>query len=228
MRSLQPVEVGGEAGKLFEVSSTSDGASTPRRIVTAMVHRADGSWFYKLAGDPKTVETQKPAFIEFLKSVRIHPAVATAEALQLSAAPPPASAGAPILKWKVPAQWTPIAAGQMQLAKFAVPQRGSARAEVSVSVFPSDTGGVLANVNRWRRQIGLDPVTEADLPRQITTLDPPSSQAFLTDQKNKDQQQLLAAVVPRGGQWFFYKLFGDAAAVGPEKDAFVAFVKSEP
>ena len=127
----------------------------------------------------------------------------------------------------MPALWTPVTAGQMQLAKFAVPARGSARAEVTVSIFPSDTGGALANVNRWRRQIGLDPVTEADLPQQITILDPPNPQAFLTDQKNNGQQ-LVAAVVPRDGKWFFYKLLGHAAAVEPEKDAFVAFVKSEP
>lgn len=226
LRQLHPIEVGNETGKLFEVAAAGGAAASSRRIVTVMVHRADASWFYKLTGDSKTVEAQKPVFIEFLKSVRIQPAAATAESPP-PAAPPSASAGASGPKWKVPAPWTPVAAGQMQLAKFTVPARGSAHAEVTVSVFPADTGGVLANVNRWRRQIGLDPVTEADLPQQVTVLNPPNPQAFLTDQKNNGQQ-LVAAAVPRNGQWYFYKLAGDAAAVGPEKDAFVAFVKSEP
>jgi hypothetical protein len=225
-RSLHPIQAGQETGSLFEVSAAADAASGSTRIVTAMVHRADGSWFYKLAGNSKIVEAQKPAFIEFLKSIRIQPAAVVA-AVPPPAAPPSASADASSPKWKVSASWTPVAAGQMQLAKFAVPPRGSARAEVSVSVFPGDTGGPLGNVNRWRRQIGLGPVTEADLPQQITVLDPSHPQAFLTEQKNNGQQ-LVAAVVPRGGQWYFYKLLGDAAAVGPEKDAFVAFVRSEP
>lgn len=229
-RQLQPVTAGGEPGKLFEVAAGGDGARQPLRIVTVMVHHPDASWFYKLTGDSRTVEAQKPAFIEFLKSVRIQTAAGGAEAPAAAALPPPpapAPAGASGMKWTVPASWTPLAAGQMQLAKFAVPARGSAHAEVTVSVFPGDTGGTLGNVNRWRRQIGVDPVTEADLPQQITLLNPPDPQAFLTDQKNNGQQ-LVAAVVPRKGQWFFYKLLGDAAAVGPEKDAFVAFVKSEP
>jgi hypothetical protein len=94
-------------------------------------------------------------------------------------------------------------------------------------VFPNDTGGTLGNVNRWRRQIGLGAVTEADLPKCVTPLDPAIPQSILVDLKNNDQQ-LVAAIVPRGGQWFFYKLLGDAAAVTPEKDAFAAFAKSEP
>jgi hypothetical protein len=32
------------------------------------------------------------------------------------------------------------------------------KAEVTVSAFPGDTGGLLANLNRWRGQIGLEPV----------------------------------------------------------------------
>ncbi len=223
---LQPVDIGGEKGSLFEVSSTGDTTNTPTRIVTAMVHHGDASWFYKLMGDARTVEAQKPAFTRFLKSVRIQPTAAAAEPTS-TAPPPPASVATTGPKWRVPAAWTTVAAGQMQLAKFTVPARGDAHAEVTVSIFPSDTGGTLANVNRWRRQIGLEAITEADLPGQTTILNPPHPQAFLTDQKNNGQQ-LIAAVVPRAGQWYFYKLLGDAAAVGLEKEAFVAFVKSEP
>jgi hypothetical protein len=80
LRSLQPVEVGDEPGRLFEVAAAADVATAQKRIVTAMVHRSDGSWFYKLTGDSKTVEAQKPAFIEFLKSIRIQQtAAATAK-----------------------------------------------------------------------------------------------------------------------------------------------------
>ena len=41
-------------------------------------------------------------------------------------------------------------------------------------------------------------------------------------------KRLIGAIVPRGSQWFFYKLLGDEAAVAAQRDAFVAFVKSEP
>lgn len=232
LKALQPVEVGTDRGKLFDMAATE--GAVPKRIVTVMAHRDNASWFYKLSGDAKLVEAQKPVFVGFLKSVRIKETAAPAEAPASAAAAAPSAvpaAPAPAAdssqKWKVPAQWTPVAAGMMQLAKFAVPARGDAKAEVTVSVFPNDTGGTLGNVNRWRQQIGLEPVTEAELPKHATALDPAIPQAFLVDLKNNDRQ-LVAAVVPRGGQWFFYKLMGAAAAVAPEKDAFVAFVKSEP
>jgi hypothetical protein len=113
----------------------------------------------------------------------------------------------------------------MQVAKFAVPQRGNASGEVFVSVFPSDTGGTLANVNRWRKEIGLQEVNEAGLAQLVSTLDPANPEAKLVDMTNSNKR-LLAAIVPRQGVYWFYKLRGDADAVTPEKEAFVAFVRS--
>ncbi|MBI3879337.1 MAG: hypothetical protein HY301_04645 [Verrucomicrobia bacterium] len=217
-KQLQPVEVGGETGKLFEVSTKGEGTNAPMRIVTAMVHRADASWFYKLSGDVAVVEAQRPAFVEFLKSIRIKEAPAeTAEA-------PAASSS---FKWKVPDGWQSVTPGQMQDAKFSVPANGAAKADVTVSIFPSDTGGTLGNVTRWRRQIGLGEISEADLAKLVTPLDPANSGAMLVDMTNGGKQ-LIGAIVPRGGRWFFYKLLGDEAAVAPQKEMFVAFVKSEP
>ena len=51
--------------------------------------------------------------------------------------------------------------------------------------------------------------------------------AVLVDLANENRH-LLGAIVPRDGQWWFYKLLGDAAAVTPEHDHFVQFVQSKP
>ena len=217
-KQFEAIEVGGEKGNLFQIEGKPQGGSGPARIVTAMVHRPDSSWFYKLAGDAALVEAQKPAFIEFLKSIRLKEAASPAEM--------PAET-APKAKWTVPGQWKEMPAGQMQVAKFSVPPRGSAKAEVFVSVFPSDTGGMLANVNRWRKQIGLAEVKESDLPAVVSPLDPAAPGAILVDMKS-DSKQLLGAIVPRDGRYWFYKLLGDAEAVAPEKESFVVFAKSKP
>jgi hypothetical protein len=115
----------------------------------------------------------------------------------------------------------------MQVAKFSVPAKGDAKAEVSVSIFPSDTGGTLSNIRRWRTQIGLGDAPDAELSKLAAPLDPQNAGAILVDMAN-GSQRLLGAIVPRGGRWFFYKLLGDEAAVAPQKEAFVAFVKSQP
>jgi len=217
-KQFEAVEVGGEKGNLFQIEGKPQGSSGPARIITAMVHRPDASWFYKLAGDAALVEAQKPAFIEFLKSIRIKEAAPVEEAPAAATAEP---------GWQVPSQWKEIPAGQMQVAKFAVPARGSAKAEVFVSVFPSDTGGTLANVNRWRKQIGLPEAQGGELTSMVSPLDPAQPEAILVDMTNNNKR-LLGAIVPRDGRYWFYKLLGDAEAVAPEKESFVAFVKSKP
>ncbi len=160
---------------------------------------------------------EKPTFIEFLKSVRIKER-STADAAESATAR---------FNWSVPEQWRSVSPGQMQVAKFTVPEHDGGKADVTVSIFPSDTGGTLANVNRWRKQVGLEEIGESELAPLVTPLDPPGSAATLVDLVN-GQRRLLGAIVQRGTQWFFYKLLGDAAAVSAAHDAFVEFVKSQP
>jgi hypothetical protein len=211
---LQPVQIGSEQGKLFEVSGKPRGESTPMRIVTAMVHRRDHSWFFKLSGDEKLVAMQKPAFVEFLKTIHFD------ESAQVASSPSSASPTNPA--WKVPDTWKQVAAGAMQVAKFDVPARDGAGAQVSASVFPNDTGGTLANVNRWRKQVGLP---ESDgLGNSAGPIEGLSG-ATLVDLTNNGKR-LIGAIVPRDGEWWFIKLLGDEKAVTPERDHFVAFVKS--
>ena len=220
MAQLQDVVVGGENGKLFEVAGKAAEGEAPARIVTAMVHRSDASWFYKLSGDAALVEAQKPAFIEFLKSIQIkEPAAADVSSANAG------ESGKP--RWEVPGGWKQVPPGQMQVARFAVPPRNGASGEVFVSVFPNDTGGTLANVNRWRRQLTLPEVDQKSLASLATPLDPAIPNAVLVDLTN-NSQRMLGAIVPRGDQWWFYKLLGDAAAVGAERDNFIQFAKSVP
>ncbi len=220
LKQFEKVEVGGESASMFQIEGAPVEGSTPAKIVTAIVHRDDASWFFKFAGDAALVTAQKPVFIEFLKSIRMKDAPSAAS--PAAASDPGSQPG-----WIVPSQWRQVAAGQMQVARFAVPERGGAKAEVFVSVFPNDTGGTLANVNRWRRQIGLGEIGEGELGPMVSPLDPASPGAILVEMVS-DSKKLLGAVVPRDGSYWFYKLLGDAAAVTPEKEAFVAFAKSKP
>lgn len=140
-----------------------------------------------------------------------------------SAPPSPAPSQ---FKWTVPADWKESKPGPMQQARFTVPEKDGAQAEVAVSVFPSDTGGTLANVNRWRGQLGLPPVDESGLASLVTPLSV-AANAVLVDLAH-DDKRMLAAIVPRDGIWWFYKLTGGAPAVANARDAFIGFVSSKP
>src|SRR6185503_10303368 len=197
-RQFETVMVAGETGRLFQVESTQRTNRAAARIITAIVHRSDVSWFYKLSGEASLVDEQKPAFVEFLRTLRIQ------ESSETDTAGGPAK-----LNWQTPSHWQQLPAGRLQLARFSVPDRGSAKAEVSVSRFPNDTGGTLANVNRWRRQLGLGEVQEAELAAFVSSLGPANPDAQLVDLKHENRR-LLGAIVPRAGIYWFYKLLGDA------------------
>ena len=218
-KTLEPVEIGGKKGQMFEVLGARDGGK-PLRIVTAFYHEDQASWFYKLAGDEALVSAQKPVFVEFLKSVRVKEG--TAPATDATSVPPP-----PEFKWKVPDGWQTLPPGNMQVGKFAVPEKDGGKGEVSVSIFPNDTGGTLANVNRWRQQLGLPAIEDAGLAGLIAPLDPTTPDAVLVDLKS-DSRALLGAIVPREGRWWFYKMLGDTPAVSAARDSFIAFAKTQP
>ncbi len=222
-KALQPASVAGGEGKVFELLGERDG--NPYRTIAAMLHRGSRSWFFKMNGADAAVTAQKPAFLDFVKSVQFSSpdgmgAPATASAPGTSETPK-SSFG-----WTVPPSWKVQAAGAMQVAKFSVPPQGEAKADVSVSIFPSESGGTLANVNRWRKQIGLTEVDEAGLAACTSPLDSIPG-AVVADLRN-EPRALLGAIVPRGNQYFFYKLLGDASAVGAAREDFLGFVKSEP
>ena len=221
-KQLSPVEIGTDTGKMFDVTGKLDDG-TAKRIVTAMQHRGDTSWFFKLAGDDALVQAQKPAFAAFLKTIKI--TEAAAEIPAMGSAPSAESAPAASSEWKIPASWKSVAPGPMQSAKFSVPEKDGAKADATISIFPNSTGGTLSNVNRWRGQLGLAQVTETELASLVKPLDEKIPGAVVVDMTNK-QRRLVGVIVPRDGQWFFFKLLGDEAAVAVQKETFLAFAKS--
>jgi len=216
-KALSDVELAGTKGKLFEVSGKR--GPEDMKIVTAFLHRDDKSWFFKLQGPPAAVDAQRPAYLDFLKSVKFDaPAAAP---LGASSTPPQGLE----VQGTPPAGWTAQAPGAMQAAKFSVADKDGAKAEVTVSIFPNDTGGALSNVLRWRGQLGLPAADETAVKAAILPLSGAPEGAVFVDLENNGRA-LTGAIVPRGGQWFFYKLMGDAAAVVAAREDFLNYCKA--
>jgi hypothetical protein len=236
----QPVEVASEPAKLYEQAGANPGSGEKTRILAAITRRDGAAWFFKMTGDDALVAEQKPAFIEFLKSVSFPAATAQAQlppshppidgGSMMAAAAPEAASGQYKPNWDVPSGWKEVPGGQFLVAKFVLPGDGAAPTAVNVSKSPGDGGGLLANVNRWRGQLGLAPLAEADLATQVQAMDLGGAKATLADMSGQDARtgqkaRLLAAVVPRTGETWFYKLMGNAQVVQQEKDAFLKFVQ---
>jgi hypothetical protein len=102
-----------------------------------------------------------------------------------------------------------------------------------MSVIPMGgmAGGNLANVNRWRGQVGLEPVEEDAVQKASEKVVVAGQDADLfdiagTSPGSGDAQRIIASVLHRDGTAWFFKLTGDAALVGKNKAAFISFLKS--
>ncbi len=138
---------------------------------------------------------------------------------------PETSSGQPKVQLKVPAGWQEVPPGQIRVASFRVAGAGGKQADVSVIPLPGQAGSDLDNVNRWRGQVGLPPVTAEELPKLAQTVEIARQQAQLYEQAGPTNR-ILAAVLRRGGIAWFFKMTGDDALVAQQKPEFVEFLKS--
>ncbi len=216
VKLLKDVPIADGPGRMFEFADTK--SEKPARFVVAFTHRKEGSLFFKIQGPEAAVTEQKPAFFEFLKTVKF------AESATPAPAPAAEEKGWP---GEVPAGWTEVAPGPMQQAKFTVPEKDGAKADVMVSIFPSETGGVVENVKRWRRQLKLADIPDDEIAKLAQPLAGGPEGSLIVDLKN-EARALTGAIVPHDGQWFFLKLLGDAPAVASAREAFVVFATKLP
>ena len=136
--------------------------------------------------------------------------------------------GGDSLVWTAPAAWTAKPNGPMRKGSYAVKGNG-AEADLSVTAFPGDTGGLLANLNRWRGQVSLPPLAEAQLGASVEHLDLGSLHADVVDfagSANGAPTRLLGAIVPLNGETWFFKLLGPDALVAQQKPAFLEFLRT--
>jgi hypothetical protein len=233
-KEAESVRVGGEAGKLFQMASAD--TNSPIGLLVAMVPKTGQRWFFKMTGHSALVREQKPAFIAFLDSIKFESA--SAEPLQLAKASRPVSTNTKQVPrensdrpvWVVPPGWKEVPGGEMLVAKFIIGGNG-AKAELNVSQLSGAGGGLLPNVNRWRNQLGLGPLTEADLSQQLQSLDLPNGKAMLVDMTGNDPRtgqkaRLLGAIVPQTDQSWFYKLMGNEQIVEREREVFTRFLQT--
>lgn len=142
------------------------------------------------------------------------------------------TASGPSLVWEVPTGWRTGPERPMRKATLLVPdENGGPGGEIAVTAFPGDVGGNLANVNRWRQQLTLPPIGEAELGGALQHLDVGALHVDLVDITGPSKppaatQRVLGAIVPYSGATWFFKLTGPDAVVAREKDRFVAFLRT--
>lgn len=133
------------------------------------------------------------------------------------------------LAYDVPKGWKETPAGGMRKAGFEV-QDGDAKLEITVISLPGAAGGILANINRWRDQVGLGKTTEEALGKEVRQLTVGGIEGFLVEligpEDAAKRETILAVLTAHGGSVWFFKLKGDSKLAAREKQNFEAFVQS--
>ncbi|MEI7704641.1 MAG: hypothetical protein WCK73_08570 [Deltaproteobacteria bacterium] len=143
--------------------------------------------------------------------------------------PPPDASAVGTLQWTLPKGWTEERSqGGMRYATIRPTPTGKGKVEVSVTVFPGPAGGELANVNRWRNQIGLPPVDEGALAKDRKSLGSPAGKLALFDYASdeKDPTRMVAAILFDGGNSWFVKMVGPREAVTATRADFIHLLES--
>jgi hypothetical protein len=152
---------------------------------------------------------------------------------------PEANAARPsdVPKFSPPPSWKSVQAQGMRKAEFVVTE-GLQEARVTMFEFPADAGPMisdpLGNINRWRGEIGLRPLTKEGLTAATQPIEidgqPATYAPMIPDTAKQEDSQskeaTLAAIAKTGDQVWFIKMRGQRELVKKHEDEFKAFLKS--
>jgi hypothetical protein len=124
----------------------------------------------------------------------------------------------------------------MRKAEFLIAD-GTQEAVVTLSNFPASAPNIaepLANVNRWRTELGLGQITADALSGVTEEIEidgqPATLVRLVPDPQKPEESQAteatLAALVKTGDQVWFLKMRGPRSLVIAQEEPFKAFVKS--
>lgn len=130
------------------------------------------------------------------------------------------------VSWTAPAGWKEEPGNGIRLATF-VPPQDSGRSEATVVALPGEAGGELANVNRWRGQIGLTPIDAGRLAeaRQAVKSHIGTVMVYDFTGEGTSKARLIAGLIKVDDTTWYFKLMGDEKAVGKNKAAFIKLLE---
>jgi len=131
------------------------------------------------------------------------------------------------ISWDLPQNWVPSDGHSMRLASFDVPfSRGIG--DLSIVSLGSESGGLTANVNRWRKQIDLGPISESEIKTESIVGQSKSGSFRLFRLVNDSSQDkaILAAVLPMQGTTLFIKLTASQQGIIELETIFTQFCSS--
>jgi hypothetical protein len=131
-----------------------------------------------------------------------------------------------------PPNWEPQQLSEMRQASFLVRGANGATADISFVKLGPSAGNVLENVNRWLGQLAQPPISPDKLATMIQKVSTPRGEVDVVDLSGKPESgdektdgRIVAGIASDEGT-SFYKMRGNRALVGEQKENFLKWVRS--
>lgn len=126
------------------------------------------------------------------------------------------------ISYLVPNTWNEFEPSSLRKANFKI-DKNYRQAEVSITVFPGDVGGNLANVNRWRKQLNLSSINLIELKKSLKSTNISNHNGYYIEIVAEEKSTTAAFVKINNLTWFF-KMTGEKSLVNSEKENFLFFL----
>jgi hypothetical protein len=210
----------------------------PKQSILANINRWRGQLGLKPIGEEQLSETTESIPLDGLTATFVDLASdsKTSQDREESAGQlvpmsgPEASSGDPAgIRFETPDGWNPapltVSRGGITIrheAAFEIASDGQ-RLEFTLDRLPS--GPLLQNVNRWRGQIGLQPVNADELPEIVRKLEVGGMEADLVELVG-EEESILGVIAEQGTQTWYFKLKGNKELAAREKENFLSLARS--
>jgi len=232
---LHSVQIDGRSVDLVDLTGPKTATQPATRVLAAILPGDQSVWFFFLSGPAERAGKHAAEFDRFIRSVHLTtaPAVASmpADHPAVDAAPQSQQSMQPAeMTWKLPAGWQEEAStSAFRIATFKI-MDGAEATEIAITKFAGGAGGVLANINRWRGQIGLPPVAtlEEQAMQRINVARIRADRLDLSAPTGgaAERKRMIVVSVAHNETTYFIKMTGSSAAVDKHTKAFDAFLAS--
>ncbi len=225
--ALTEVRIDGHDGQVVNILPDSDDPDAIQIVAAIFIYRGE-SWFFKMSGPQQLVSSQKPTFDAFIDALKF-----TESASKNDSSAANESSKEAVLTFETPEGWSESEGSSMRIASYEISLEGFEPGDFSITSFPGDAGGLAANVNRWRQQIGLRAWKDSQINSNQETVNVGDLEFALFDlrpqtdsDKERVKERILAAIMKHDGKSWFFKLRGDVFLVETQRNKFRQLVQS--
>jgi len=128
--------------------------------------------------------------------------------------------------------WFLARPGRMQQERYLFQNELGDTAELTYSELGGTGGGLAANVNRWRDQVGLPPMQPEMIEGEVVSVglaENGRGQFISINGRDKETgvpTRVMALIVPKNGKTLFYKLTGPPDVAESQREALIAFASA--